>query len=62
MLIVVMTGLEERRMVATVVSPELGWPAMVVAVLRWFAAHVGENGGGARRLRAREVELGATPA
>ena len=29
---------------------ELGPPAMVDAALRWFTAHVVENGGGARRL------------
>jgi hypothetical protein len=29
------------------------WPTMVVAALRWFAAHAGENGGGARRLRGQ---------
>jgi len=50
-LIVVMTGSEEQRTVVTAVRPELGWPAMAVAVLRWFTAHVGENGDGARRLR-----------
>ena len=50
-LIVVMTGSEEQRMVATAMRPELGWPAMTVAALWWFAAHVGENDGGTRRLR-----------
>ena len=52
-LIVVMTGSEEQRTVVTAVRPELGWPAMAVAVLRWFTAHVGENGDGARWLRGQ---------
>jgi hypothetical protein len=50
-LIVVMTGSEEQWTVATVVRLELGWPAMAVAALRWFATHIGENNGGVKRLR-----------
>ena len=52
-LIVVMTESEEQRTVVTAVRPELGWPAMAVVVLRWFTAHVGENGDGMRWLQGQ---------